>query len=164
LQALGHVFHTKSDTEVIVHAWESWGEDCVRRFRGMFAFVLWDRNRQTLFMARDRLGVKPLYYALLDGGTLLFGSELKSLLAHGGLKRISIAGGGEFALGYVASRAIFSQARKLPPGYALAIRRGGVVGEPRAYRTCFSRSTTPSVPKRRLPSWSNACANRSVCA
>ena len=82
LQALGHVFRTKSDTEVIVHAWEAWGEDCVERFRGMFAFALWDRNRQTLFLARDRLGVKPMYYALLDDGTLLFGSELKSLLAH----------------------------------------------------------------------------------
>ena len=57
LQALGHVFRTKSDTEVIVHAWEQWGEACVQRFRGMFAFALWDRQRQTLFMARDRLGV-----------------------------------------------------------------------------------------------------------
>jgi hypothetical protein len=55
LQALGHVFHTRSDTEVIVHAWEAWGEDCVQRFRGMFAFALWDRNRETLFLARDRL-------------------------------------------------------------------------------------------------------------
>src|SRR5512141_1729084 len=79
LQALGHVFHTRSDTEVIVHAWEAWGERCVDRFRGMFAFALWDRNRATLFLARDRLGVKPLFYALLDDGTLLFGSELKSL-------------------------------------------------------------------------------------
>jgi asparagine synthase (glutamine-hydrolysing) len=87
LQALGHIFHTRSDTEVIVHAWEAWGERCVDRFRGMFAFALWDRNRETLFLARDRLGVKPLYYALLDDGTFLFGSELKSLLAHGGLKR-----------------------------------------------------------------------------
>ena len=59
-----------------------WGEACVERFRGMFAFALWDRNQQTLFLARDRLGVKPLYYALLDDGTLLFGSELKALLAH----------------------------------------------------------------------------------
>ena len=79
LTALGHVFRTKSDTEVIVHAWEAWGEACVERFRGMFAFALWDRNRETLFLARDRLGVKPLYYALLADGTLIFGSELKSL-------------------------------------------------------------------------------------
>ena len=57
LQAFGHIFHTKSDTEVIVHAWEQWGEACVQRFRGMFAFALWDRNRQTFFMARNRLGV-----------------------------------------------------------------------------------------------------------
>jgi asparagine synthase (glutamine-hydrolysing) len=71
LLALGHVFHTRSDTEVIVHAWEAWGEDCVRRFRGMFAFALWDRNRETLFLARDRLAVKPLYYALLPDGTFL---------------------------------------------------------------------------------------------
>src|SRR6266513_2777140 len=87
LQALGHVFRTRSDTEVIVHAWEEWGESCVARFRGMFAFAVWDRNRQTLFLARDRLGVKPLHYALLDDGTLIFASELKALLAHPKLKR-----------------------------------------------------------------------------
>src|SRR6476620_3351396 len=81
LQALGHVFRTKSDTEVVVHAWEAWGARCVERFRGMFAFAIWDRNSETLFLARDRLGVKPLHYALLSNGLLLFGSELKSLLA-----------------------------------------------------------------------------------
>ncbi len=136
LQAAGHRFHTKSDTEVIVHAWEQWGEACVDRLRGMFAFVLWDRNRQTLFMARDRLGVKPLYYALLDDGTLLFGSELKSLLAHGGLRRDidPLALEEYFALGYVAEpRTVFRQARKMPPGHRLAIRRGQPVGEPRPY-------------------------------
>jgi asparagine synthase (glutamine-hydrolysing) len=136
LQAAGHRFHTKSDTEVIVHAWEQWGEACVERFRGMFAFVLWDRNRQTLFMARDRLGVKPLYYALLDDGMLLFGSELKSVLAHGGLKRNldPLAVEEYFALGYVPEpRTIFRQARKLPPAHRLSIRRGETVGAPKAY-------------------------------
>jgi asparagine synthase (glutamine-hydrolysing) len=136
LQALGHVFHTKSDTEVIVHAWESWGADCVKRFRGMFAFALWDRNQQTFFMARDRLGVKPLYYALLDNGMLLFGSELKSILAHGDLHRDIDPQAVEeyFALGYVAEpRTIFKQARKLSPAHTLTVRRGYPIGEPVAY-------------------------------
>ncbi len=136
LLALGHVFRTRSDTEVIVHAWEAWGEDCVTRFRGMFAFALWDRNRETLFLARDRLAVKPLHYALLDDGTLLFGSELKSLLAHGGLRRDidPLAVEEYFALGYVAEpRCIFRQARKLPPGHTLCVRRGHAMPGPREY-------------------------------
>src|SRR5678816_4455983 len=136
LQALGHTFRTRSDTEVIVHAWEAWGENCVKRFRGMFAFALWDRNQETLFLARDRLGVKPLYYALLDDGMLLFGSELKSLLAHGGLRRDidPLAVEEYFALGYVAEpRCIFRQARKLPPGHTLSIRRGMPIPAPREY-------------------------------
>ena len=136
LQALGHVFRTKSDTEVIVHAWEAWGESCVDRFRGMFAFGLWDRNRQTFFLARDRLGVKPMYYALLDDGMLLFGSELKSVLAHGGLRRNidPLAVEEYFALGYVPEpRTIFKRARKLPPAHTLVLRRGQPVPEPREY-------------------------------
>lgn len=136
LQALGHVFHTRSDTEVIVHAWEAWGEDCVKRFRGMFAFALWDRNCETLFLARDRLAVKPLFYALLSDGTFLFGSELKSLLAHGGLAREidPLAVEEYFALGYVAEpRTIFRQARKLSPAHTLTLRRGQPAGEPKAY-------------------------------
>lgn len=136
LQALGHVFHTRSDTEVIVHAWEAWGERCVERFRGMFAFALWDSKGETLFLARDRLGVKPLFYAVLDDGSFIFGSELKSLLAHGGLKRdIDPCAVEEyFALGYVAEpRSIFRQARKLPPGHILLLRRGRVGQEAREY-------------------------------
>jgi asparagine synthase (glutamine-hydrolysing) len=136
LKALGHQFRTRSDTEVIVHAWEAWGPDCVKRLRGMFAFALWDENRQTLFLARDRLGVKPLYYALLPDGHLLFGSELKSLLAHGGLAReIDPAAVEEyFALGYVPEpRTIFSGARKLPPAATLTIRRGASLPEPVEY-------------------------------
>ncbi|MDC6166097.1 XrtA/PEP-CTERM system amidotransferase [Paucibacter sp. XJ19-41] len=140
LQGLGYQFHTKSDTEVIVHAWEAWGEACVQRLRGMFAFTIWDRNKQTLFIARDRLGVKPMYYALLDDGHLLFGSELKSLLAYddgqGGMKREldPLAVEEYFALGYVAEpRCIFKQARKLSPGHSLCLRRGEPLPEPKEY-------------------------------
>jgi len=136
LQGLGYAFHTKSDTEVIVHAWEAWGADCVKRLRGMFAFAIWDRNKQQFFMARDRLGVKPMYYALLDDGQLLFGSELKSVMAHPGLRREldPLAAEEYFALGYVAEpRTIFRQAKKLPPASTLLIRRGESVGEPREY-------------------------------
>jgi asparagine synthase (glutamine-hydrolysing) len=136
LARLGHVFRTKSDTEVIVHAWEQWGEDCVTRFRGMFAFALWDRNRETLFLARDRLGVKPLQYALLPSGHFVFGSELKSLAAHPDFRRDldPFAIEEYFALGYVPEpRTIYAGARKLPPAHTLTIRRGEPVPEPREF-------------------------------
>ena len=136
LAALGHVFRTRSDTEVIVHGWEEWGPACVTRFRGMFAFALWDRNRETLFLARDRLGVKPLHYALLPDGQLLFGSELKSLLAHGGLAGDldPFAVEEYFALGYVPEpRTIFAAAKKLPPAATLVVRRGEPLPEPVEY-------------------------------
>jgi len=136
LVRLGHVFRTKSDTEVIVHAWEAWGEACVERFRGMFAFALWDRNRETLFLARDRLGVKPLYYAVLGDGQLVFGSELKSLAVHPGLAREldPLAIEDYFAFGYIPEpRTIYRMARKLAPGHTLAIRRGQPVPAPREY-------------------------------
>jgi asparagine synthase (glutamine-hydrolysing) len=136
LQALGHVFRTRSDTEVIVHAWEAWGPRCVQRFRGMFAFALWDRNQQTLFLARDRLAVKPLYYAWLADGRFVFGSELKALLAHGGLARDLDPAAVEeyFAFGYVAEpRTIFRQASKLSPAHSLLVRRGERAAEPQPY-------------------------------
>jgi asparagine synthase (glutamine-hydrolysing) len=136
LQALGHVFRTKSDTEVIVHGWEAWGEGCVERFRGMFAFALWDRNRETLFLARDRLGVKPLFYALLPDGQCVFGSELKSLLLHPGIARkIDPCAVEEyFAVGSVAEpRTIFETVRKLPPAHTLTLRRGQPAPAPRQY-------------------------------
>jgi asparagine synthase (glutamine-hydrolysing) len=136
LTRLGHVFRTKSDTEVIVHAWEAWGEACVERFRGMFAFALWDRNRETLFLARDRLGVKPLYYAVLGDGQLVFGSELKALAAHPGLVRQldPLAIEDYFAFGYIPEpRTIYRMARKLAPGHTLTVRRGEPVPAPREY-------------------------------
>ena len=148
LTALGHRFRTRSDTEVIVHAWEAWGAACVDRLRGMFAFALWDRNQQTLFLARDRLGVKPLYYALLQDGTFLFGSELKSLLAHPGFRReIDPCAVEEyFALGYVPEpRTIFKGALKLPPAHTLTLRRGAPLPKPAMYwdpRFTLDRSLT----------------------
>jgi asparagine synthase (glutamine-hydrolysing) len=136
LEALGHVFRTRSDTEVIVHAWEAWGERCVERFRGMFAFALWDRNRRCLFLARDRLGVKPLFYALLADGTLLFGSELKALTVHPDfLRRIDPRAVEQyFALGYVADPlCIYAGAHKLPPGHSLLVQEGRALPEPKEY-------------------------------
>jgi len=136
LARLGHVFRTRSDTEVIVHAWEAWGAECVKRFRGMFAFALWDRNRQTLFLARDRLGVKPLYYAALDDGVVIFGSELKSLTAHPDLDREldPFAIEEYFALGYVPEpRTIYRGALKLPPAHTVAIVRGRPIPTPAEY-------------------------------
>ncbi len=136
LQALGHRFHTRSDTEVIVHAWEAWGERCVDRFRGMFAFALWDRNREALFLARDRLGVKPLHYALLSNGQLLFASEMKSLLLHPDLSREidPLAVEEYFALGYVSEpRSIFKSIQKLSSAHTLLVQRGQPLAKPKQY-------------------------------
>jgi asparagine synthase (glutamine-hydrolysing) len=127
LEALGHRFATNSDTEVIVHGWEAWGERCVERFRGMFAFALWDRAQETLFLARDRLGIKPLHYAWLPDGTLAFSSELKALLCHPLLGRQLSPRAVElfFAYGYVPDpHAILASVAKLPAAHTLLLRRG----------------------------------------
>ena len=123
----GHRFDTVSDTEVIIHAWEEWQENCVERLSGMFAFALWDATRRTLFLARDRLGEKPLYYAFLPDGALIFGSELKALLVHPGLSRRIDPCAVEdfFALGYVPEpRTIYESVLKLPAAHALKLTRG----------------------------------------
>ncbi len=87
LLSKGHIFKTRTDTETIVHAYEEWGEAFVSRLRGMFAFALWDSRNQSLLLVRDRIGIKPLYYTLMEDKTLIFGSELKAILAHPGVKR-----------------------------------------------------------------------------
>jgi len=136
LKALGHVFRTRSDTEVIIHAWEAWGEACVQRLRGMFAFAVWDRNQQTLFLARDRLGVKPMFYALLNDGCFIFGSELKVITAHPAFVRTidPLAVEEYFALGYVADpRCIYAGAHKLAPAHTLTLRHGQGLPEPKPY-------------------------------
>lgn len=126
LKQLGHSFRTHCDTEVIVHAWEQWGEACVKRFRGMFAFALWDSKKKTLFLARDRLGIKPLYYSQLDDGDIIFSSELKALQLHPKLSRELDPCAVEeyFAFGYVPEpRTILKGVHKLEPGYTLRIAR-----------------------------------------
>ena len=123
----GRRFSTSSDTEVIIHAWEEWGESCLDRLAGMFAFALWDERNRTLFLARDRLGEKPLYYSLLPDQTFIFGSELKALLQHPQLaRRIDPCAVEEFfALGYVAEpRTIYEGVARLPAGTCLTVRRG----------------------------------------
>jgi asparagine synthase (glutamine-hydrolysing) len=145
LRALGCVFRTRCDTEVIIHAWLAWGTACVTRFRGMFAFALWDDRQELLFLARDRLGIKPLHYAQM-GDYLLFGSELKSLLAYPGFSREidRCATDQYFAYGYVPEpRTIFAAARKLPPGHTLTLRRGTAAPHPDAYWDVPFAPTSP---------------------
>ncbi len=136
LEAAGYHFRTHSDTEVLLNAWRHWGEDCVRRLRGMFAFAVYDAERETLFMARDHLGVKPLYYALLNDGRLLFASELKSIVLCPQVPReIDPCAVDEyFAYGYVPEpRTIYRAVAKLAPGHSLLLRRGAPPASPKCY-------------------------------
>ncbi len=124
LQALGHRFRNRCDTETIIHAWESWGPDCLARLSGMFAFALWDRNRRCLFLARDRMGKKPLYYATDRAGRIVFASELAALAADAALSRTldPAAVADFFALGYVPDPgSIFRDVKKLPPAHCLLL-------------------------------------------
>ena len=133
LQARGHRYRTKSDTETIVHLYEEYGRDCVHHLRGMFAFAIWDRSEKRLFLARDRLGIKPLYYRY-DGHTLLFGSEIKTILAYPGVKP-EFNGGtlAEYlAFGCISgAETMYAGIQKLLPGHIL-------VGDAHAQPTTLS--------------------------
>lgn len=121
LVARGHRFRSRTDTEVIAHAWEEWGADAVRRFNGMFAFAIWERRARRLWLVRDRLGVKPLYYAWQER-RLVFGSELKAILAAPGMTRTldPAALDAFLALNYVPGpRTIWREIQQLPPGHVL---------------------------------------------
>ncbi|MGD1984424.1 MAG: amidotransferase 1, exosortase A system-associated [Chromatiaceae bacterium] len=145
LTAQGYTFRTRCDTEVILYAWQAWGESCVDQFRGMFAFALFDRAAQSLFLARDRLGIKPLYYAILPDGHLIFGSELKVLKQHPRLPRAVDASAIEdyFALGYVPEpKTIYSGVQKLRPGHTLRFRRGAARPVQRPYWDLHFRETS----------------------
>jgi len=128
LESWGHRFRTRCDTEVIVHAYEQWGTRCVEHFNGMFAFALWDEKQRELFLARDHLGIKPLYFCLLDN-QLVFASEVKALLAHPLCPReVDLQALGDlFTFRYVPSpRTLFRGVAKLPPGHSMSVSRRGV--------------------------------------
>ncbi len=123
LIARGHRYRTQSDTETIVHLYEEYGKNCVQHLRGMFTFAIWDRARRCLFIARDRLGIKPLYYRY-DGKTLLFGSEIKTILAYPNVapefNRSTLA---EYlAFGYITGeQTMYAGIKKLLPGHVLTL-------------------------------------------
>ncbi|HXH82340.1 MAG TPA: asparagine synthase (glutamine-hydrolyzing) [Candidatus Tectomicrobia bacterium] len=127
LAARGHTFRTASDTEVIVHLYEDHGECFVEHLAGMFAIAVWDAPRRRLVLARDRLGIKPLYYAV-DGRRLRFASEVKALLADGVARDVDPQAVHDYlSLGYVAGpRSIFRAVRRLPPGHLLVASEAGV--------------------------------------
>lgn len=123
LQRLGHVFKTMSDTETIVHAYEQWGTDCVNRFNGMFAFALFDLRQRRVFVARDHLGIKPLYYTVV-GSQVLFASEIKSLIQHPDFERdVDVDSLAElFTFRFVPSpKTLFRNVYRLPPGHSMLI-------------------------------------------
>ena len=144
LEARGHVYNTHCDTETILHLYEEHGPRCVDHLRGMFAFAIWDQNKRELFIARDRLGVKPLYYAQTDEGSLYFASEIKALLETGAIRAEMNYG----ALpDYLANHApsgeetLFRGIKRLLPGHTL-LWRNGAIEINRYWNVSFERDET----------------------
>jgi asparagine synthase (glutamine-hydrolysing) len=150
LESAGHRFRTRSDTEVIIHHFEQTGRDGVKDLDGMFAFALWEAGPRRLTLARDRTGIKPLYYAALADGGIVFSSELTSLLAHGG---VPVEASPEGLASYFFSDyvhpplTILRGARKLPPGHTL-VWEDGKLGEPQPYWRLSLPRRAPREPMR----------------
>ncbi|MFH5181948.1 asparagine synthase (glutamine-hydrolyzing) [Paenibacillus sp. TAB 01] len=145
LQEKGHQFKTHSDTEVIVHMYEEYGEDCVKHLRGMFGFVIWDRRKKQLFGARDHFGIKPFYY-YKDARQFLFGSEIKSLLAADGMNRTIHT---ESLLNYLTFQYVpepdtmFRGIHKLPPGHTVKLTFDGEMSIRRYWDPMFEPEERP---------------------
>ena len=126
LSTRGHTFQTNSDTEVLLHAYVEWGEECTRHFNGIFAFGLWDESKQRLFLARDHLGVKPLFYAQRDSA-LLFASEMKVILAHPQVEaEVDAEGLAEVfipSMGQTPGFVIYSNMHEVRPGEQIVFSR-----------------------------------------
>tara|TARA_R110002110_G_scaffold415858_2_gene658597 strand:- start:35378 stop:37306 length:1929 start_codon:yes stop_codon:yes gene_type:complete len=132
----GYKFKTETDTEVILHAYHLWGEECVHHLQGMFAFAIWDKMNNSVFIARDRLGIKPLYYAYLKNGEFIFASELKSLIIHPEFENLLCPNAIDeyFAFGYVPEpKTIYRNVFKLPPGHFLTVKWGHQPRLPQRY-------------------------------
>jgi asparagine synthase (glutamine-hydrolysing) len=128
LRTKGHVFKTQTDTEVIVHLYEEFGESCVEKLRGMFAFAIWDDRQKTLFLARDRVGIKPLYY-FLNGKSLIFGSEIKAILADPDVQPEIVPEMVDRFLTFYympGEETLFRNIHKLQPGYSMLVKDGKV--------------------------------------
>ena len=146
LRDLGHVFRTQSDTEVIVHAYEAYGEDCVSYLEGMFAFAVWDSRQHMLLLARDRMGEKPLYY-YAGPDAFVFGSELKALLSHPAVpRRLDLASLEHYlAFEYIpAPHSILAGVEKLPPGHVLTVSPGSKPHVARYWDLSFTPDSTVS--------------------
>jgi asparagine synthase (glutamine-hydrolysing) len=157
LEARGHRFRSRSDVEVIVHLYEEYGTECLDWLRGMFAFALWDAKNHQLMLARDRLGIKPLYYALARSGALYFGSEMKTILIAGAVERRidALALRDLFTLGFVVSpKTMFAAIKRLPAAHYLLYRDGAAVLR-RYWRLSFPEAADPS-SVRSAQGWAEA--------
>ncbi len=145
LKSLGHTFRTQSDTEVVLESWRRWGPACVEHFNGMFAFALWDVREQTLWLVRDRMGIKPLYYHPTPHG-VLFGSEPKAILANPLVRAEVDEEGLRELLSFCKTpgHAIFRGMREVRPGHLVRIQRGSV--REQAYWKLESRPHTDDLP------------------
>lgn len=150
LKSSGHVFTTRTDTETIVHGYEEWGEDFVHKLRGMFAFALWDGQEKQMLLVRDRIGIKPLYYALLKDKSLIFASEIKAILVH---PEVSLALEPQaldfyLALEYIpAPLSIFKNIYKIPAGCMLFYKEGHI--EIKKYWEISSAQSLPEISFQR---------------
>ena len=154
LQAAGHTFATRSDTEVLLHGYEEWGKGMLDRLRGMFTFALWDRKAETLFLARDHFGIKPLYYYQNEEGELLFGSEIKSFLDHPGFHKALNEDQLSLYLSYQYSPGedtFFRGVKKLLPAHCLTWQ-GGEVKIERYWQPAFTPDDGPSLAEWSRPS------------
>ncbi len=156
LQAAGHTLATRSDTEVLLHGYEEWGKGMLDRLRGMFTFALWDRKAETLFLARDHFGIKPLYYYQNEEGELLFGSEIKSFLDHPGFHKALNEDQLSLYLSYQYSPGedtFFRGVKKLLPAHCLTWQ-GGEIKIERYWQPAFTPDEGPA-----LAEWEQAIAD-----